>query len=26
VKLGFIVIAAYFLGLPLLRHSPWADD
>jgi phosphatidylcholine synthase len=26
VKLGFIVIAAYFLALPLLRHSPWADD
>jgi phosphatidylcholine synthase len=26
VKFGFVVIAAYFLSLPLLRHSPWADD
>jgi phosphatidylcholine synthase len=26
VKFGFIVVAAYFLCLPLLRHSPWADD
>jgi phosphatidylcholine synthase len=26
VKLGFLVVAAYFLALPFLRHSPWADD
>jgi phosphatidylcholine synthase len=26
VKLGLIVTALYFLGLPLLRHSPWAQD
>jgi phosphatidylcholine synthase len=25
VKGGFLVVAAYFLALPLLRHSPWAD-
>lgn len=25
VKLGFIAIAIYFLSLPLLRHSPWAE-
>jgi phosphatidylcholine synthase len=23
---GLIATAAYFLGLPLLRHSPLADD
>jgi phosphatidylcholine synthase len=26
VKLGLIVTALYFLGLPFLRHSPWAED
>ncbi|HEY1940639.1 MAG TPA: phosphatidylcholine synthase [Roseiarcus sp.] len=26
VKIGFVAIAAYFLGLPLLRHSPWSND
>ena len=26
VKLGFLVVAAYFLALPFWRHSPWADD
>src|SRR5471030_1812667 len=26
VKLGLIATALYFLGLPLLRHSPWAGD
>ncbi len=26
VKVGFVAIAAYFLGLPLLRHSPWSHD
>ena len=26
VKFGFLVVAAYFLALPFLRHSPWADD
>jgi phosphatidylcholine synthase len=26
IKFGFCLIAAYFLALPLLRHSPWADD
>ncbi len=26
VKFGFCLIAAYFLALPLMRHSPWADD
>ena len=25
VKSGFIVIALYFLSLPFLRHSPWAE-
>ena len=25
VKAGFIVVAVYFLALPFLRHSPWAD-
>jgi phosphatidylcholine synthase len=25
VKLGFAAIAVYFLGLPFLRHSPWAE-
>ncbi len=24
VKVGFVAIAAYFLALPLLRHSPWS--
>jgi hypothetical protein len=23
---GLIATAAYFLSLPLLRHSPWARD
>jgi len=26
VKLGFLVVAAYFLAAPFWRHSPWADD
>jgi phosphatidylcholine synthase len=26
IRLGFLVVAAYFLALPFLRHSPWADD
>ena len=26
VKVGFVVIALYFLALPLLRHSPWAES
>jgi phosphatidylcholine synthase len=26
VKLGFIVAALYFLALPFMRHSPWAQD
>ena len=26
VKVGFLVIAAYFLSLPLLRHSPWSTE
>ncbi len=26
VKAGFVAIAAYFLGLPFLRHSPWAES
>ena len=26
VAAGLIVAAAYFLALPLLRHSPWATD
>jgi phosphatidylcholine synthase len=26
VKFGFIVIAMYFLALPFLRHSLWADS
>ena len=25
-KVAFLAIAAYFLALPLLRHSPWSDD
>jgi hypothetical protein len=25
VKLGFVVIAAYFFALPFVRHSPWAE-
>lgn len=25
VKLGFVLVAAYFLALPLVRHSPWAE-
>ncbi len=25
VKVGLVAIAIYFLGLPLLRHSPWAE-
>jgi phosphatidylcholine synthase len=25
VKLGFVSVAAYFLALPLFRHSPWVD-
>jgi len=25
IKAGFIAVAAYFLALPFLRHSPWAD-
>jgi len=25
VKIGFFAVAVYFLGLPFLRHSPWAD-
>lgn len=25
VKIGFLVTAAYFLALPLVRHSPWAE-
>ena len=24
VKAGFLAVAAYFLALPFLRHSPWA--
>jgi phosphatidylcholine synthase len=26
VKAGFVAVAAYFLGLPFLRHSPWSQD
>ncbi len=26
VKIGFVAVAAYFLALPLLRHSPWSHD
>jgi phosphatidylcholine synthase len=26
VKLGLAATALYFLGLPFLRHSPWAED
>jgi phosphatidylcholine synthase len=26
VKLGLIATALYFLGLPFLRHSPWAEE
>jgi phosphatidylcholine synthase len=26
VKLGFVVVAVYFLAAPFWRHSPWADD
>jgi phosphatidylcholine synthase len=26
VKIGLIVTALYYLGLPFLRHSPWASD
>jgi phosphatidylcholine synthase len=26
VKLGLAVAAAYFLALPFLRHSPWAEE
>ncbi len=26
VKVGFVAVAAYFVGLPLLRHSPWSHD
>ena len=26
VKLGFLAVAAYFFALPLLRHSPWAEN
>jgi phosphatidylcholine synthase len=26
VKVGFVGAALYFLGLPFLRHSPWAQD
>jgi hypothetical protein len=26
VRLGLIATALYFLGLPFLRHSPWAHD
>ncbi len=25
VKTGFAVVALYFIALPLMRHSPWAD-
>jgi phosphatidylcholine synthase len=25
IKIGFLAIAAYFLALPFLRHSPWAE-
>jgi hypothetical protein len=26
VKGGLVATAAYYLALPLLRHSPWAGD
>jgi hypothetical protein len=26
IKLGFVLVALYFLGLPFLRHSPWSQD
>ncbi len=26
VKIGFLLVAAYFLAAPFWRHSPWADD
>ena len=26
VRWGLVATAAYFLALPLLRHSPWAGD
>jgi phosphatidylcholine synthase len=26
VKIGFVVLAVYFLSVPFWRHSPWADD
>ncbi|MGD1038194.1 MAG: phosphatidylcholine synthase [Roseiarcus sp.] len=26
VKVGLVAIAAYFFGLPLLRHSPWSHE
>lgn len=26
VKLGFVAVAVYFFALPLLRHSPWAEN
>ena len=26
VRIGYLLVAVYFLALPLMRHSPWADD
>ena len=26
LQAGFLAVAVYFLALPLLRHSPWADS
>jgi phosphatidylcholine synthase len=26
VRIGLLIVAVYFLALPFLRHSPWADD
>jgi phosphatidylcholine synthase len=26
LKIGFVLVALYFLAAPLWRHSPWADD
>ena len=26
VKIGYAVVAVYFLAIPFWRHSPWADD